>query len=285
MKYITFFSDKELPYPISEKDLRTLIPLAKSDVKIRNYIVEKNMRLAIYYVSRRYHSTNIDINDLVSIAMTSLVMAVDNFDINRGNSFASYATAAIEHNISKYLMKENKTILGQLEPSSSQMEIISNPEDNILREERSDIITLLVDSLPNDIREVIKLKFGFYDRVYSNIEISKIMNISTNTVVSRANKGLKIIKDILIKSNIYEENSGLKPVTLENTLYDYFKGVPRERVREALTVLTPLELSTLDKVFTMKEINYRPRRKVINKDVLTTEKNIVPKIKAILKKR
>ena len=111
------------------------------------------------------------------------------------------------------------------------------------------------------------------------------MKISTNTVVTRANKGLKIIKELLLESQIYEENTGLKPITLENNLYDYFQDIPKDKVKEALTILTDEEISTLNKIFTMKNPTYLPRRKIINKDVQTVEKNIIPKLKTILKNK
>lgn len=286
-KYIAFLDGEKLPSPLDEEELRTLLPLAKAgNTEVRNYIIEKNTRLVIYYISRRYHKTaHIDINELVAIGMLSLVLATENFDISKNNTFASYAIAAIENNINKYLNKEKKQAVGQLHLNTSQMEIIANPEDRILREEKEDIITEAIELLPPDIKEVIKMKFGFYDKVYSNIEISKIMGTSTNTVVTRANKGLKMIKELLLKSEIYEENSGLKPAVLKNTLYDYFKDIPQDKVREALTILTPEEINALNKIFTMKEINYRPRRKVINRDVQTVENTIIPKIRTILKRK
>ncbi len=286
-KYIAFLDGEKLPSPLTEEELRNLLPLAKAgNTAVRNYIIEKNTRLVIYYISRRYHKTDhIDINELVAIGMLSLVLATENFDLSKNNTFASYAIVTIENNINKYLNKERKQAVGQLRLNTSQIEIIINPEDRILREEKEDIITETIELLPPDIREVIKMKFGFYDKVYSNIEISKIMGTSTNTVVTRANKGLKLIKELLLKSEIYEENSGLKPTVLKNTLYDYFKDIPQDKVREALTILTPEEISALNKIFTMKEINYRPRRKVINRDVHTVENTIIPKIRTILKRK
>lgn len=286
-KYIAFLDGEKLPSPLAEEELKKLLPIAQAgNTEVRNYIIEKNTRLVIYYISRRYHKTaNIDINELISIGMLSLVLATEKFDISKNNTFASYTIAAIENNINKYLNKERKQVVGQLNLNTSQMEIIANPEDKMLREEKEDIITEVVELLPPNIKEVIKMKFGFYDKVYSNIEISKIMGTSTNTVVSRANKGLKMIKELLISSEIYEENSGLKPVVFENTLYDYFENIPQDKVREALTILTTEEISTLNKIFTMKEINYRPRRKVINRDVQAVENTIVPKIRTILKRK
>lgn len=286
-KYIAFLDGEKLPSPLAEEELKKLLPIAQAgNTEVRNYIIEKNTRLVIYYISRRYHKTaNIDINELISIGMLSLVLATEKFDISKNNTFASYTIAAIENNINKYLNKERKQAVGQLNLNTSQMEIIANPEDKMLREEKEDIITEVVELLPSNIKEVIKMKFGFYDKVYSNIEISKIMRTSTNTVVSRANKGLKMIKELLLSSEIYEENSGLKPVVFENTLYDYFENVPQDKVREALTILTPEEISNLNKIFTMKEINYRPRRKVINRDVQAVENTIVPKIRTILKRK
>lgn len=217
--------------------------------------------------------------------MLSLILATENFDVSKNNTFASYAIAAIENNINKYLNKENKQAVGQLHLNASQIEIITNPEDKILEKEKEDTITQIIEQLPPHIKEVIKMKYGFYNKVYTNIEISKIMKTSTNTVVTRANKGLKIIKELLLESQIYEENTGLKPITLENNLYDYFQDIPKDKVKEALTILTDEEISTLNKIFTMKNPTYLPRRKIINKDVQTVEKNIIPKLKTILKNK
>ena len=95
-----------------KEELRKLFPLARAgNTKVRNYIIEKNTRLVIYYISRRYHKTeSIDINELVSIGMLSLILATENFDVSKNNTFASYAIAAIENNINKYLNKENKQV-------------------------------------------------------------------------------------------------------------------------------------------------------------------------------
>lgn len=285
--YINFLGNEELPTPLKEEELRKLFPIARAgNTNVRNYIIEKNTRLVIYYISRRYHKTeSIDINELVSIGMLSLILATENFDVSKNNTFASYAISAIENNINKYLNKENKQAVGQLHLNTSQIEIITNPEDKILEEEKADTITQIIEQLPPHIKEVIKMKYGFYNKVYTNIEISKIMKISTNTVVTRANKGLKIIKELLLESQIYEENTGLKPIILENNLYDYFQDIPKDKVKEALTILTDEEISTLNKIFTMKNPTYLPRRKVINKDVQTVEKTIIPKLKTILKNK
>ena len=69
------------------------IKAAEDDMyEVRNKLVEGNMRLVAYVASRTYmRFRTIEFEELLSIGNEKLMHIIDNYDINRGNAFSTYA--------------------------------------------------------------------------------------------------------------------------------------------------------------------------------------------------
>ena len=76
-------------------------------VKIKNQIVQANLRLVVSIAKRHVNSTD-DFFSLVSDGNMSLIRAVEKFDYSRGNKFSTYASWAIMKNFARTIPEEFK---------------------------------------------------------------------------------------------------------------------------------------------------------------------------------
>ena len=76
-------------------------------VKIKNEIVQANLRLVVSIAKRHVNSSE-DFFGLVSDGNMSLIRAVEKFDYSRGNKFSTYASWAIMKNFARTIPEEFK---------------------------------------------------------------------------------------------------------------------------------------------------------------------------------
>lgn len=98
-----------LPPPLEaaeEEELLKKLDL-KEDIKIRQTLVERNLRLVVY-IAKKFENTGSGIEDLVSIGTIGLMKAINTFKTNKNIKLATYASRCIENEILMYLRKNNK---------------------------------------------------------------------------------------------------------------------------------------------------------------------------------
>ena len=81
--------------------------LYEGAVKVKNKIVQSNLRLVVSIAKRHVASTD-DFFSLVSDGNMSLIRAVEKFDYSRGNKFSTYASWAIMKNFARTIPSEFK---------------------------------------------------------------------------------------------------------------------------------------------------------------------------------
>ncbi|HUG71415.1 MAG TPA: sigma-70 family RNA polymerase sigma factor [Pirellulaceae bacterium] len=81
--------------------------LYEQAVRIKNQIVQANLRLVVSIAKRHVNSTD-DFFTLVSDGNMSLIRAVEKFDYSRGNKFSTYASWAIMKNFARSIPHEFK---------------------------------------------------------------------------------------------------------------------------------------------------------------------------------
>ncbi len=64
------------------------------DLEIRNELAERHRGLAIA-LARRFHGRGEPLDDLIQVAMIALLRAIERFELERGNSFTTFATPTI----------------------------------------------------------------------------------------------------------------------------------------------------------------------------------------------
>lgn len=97
-----------LPQPLEPEEERKYVELAlegNNDAKDR--LVEHNLRLVVY-LSKKFESTGIDMEDLVSVGTIGLIKAVNSYNPDKQIKLATYASRCIENEILMYLRKLSK---------------------------------------------------------------------------------------------------------------------------------------------------------------------------------
>ena len=81
-----------LPAPLPRaQEEQTIAALAAGDEAARRTLIEHNLRLVVY-IARRFESTGVGLEDLVSIGTIGLIKAINTFKPDRNIKLATYAS-------------------------------------------------------------------------------------------------------------------------------------------------------------------------------------------------
>ena len=118
------------------------------DEEARNILIERNLRL-VAHVSKKYSTTNIDQDDLISIGSIGLIKAINSFDNSKNIRLATYAARCIDNEILMFIRTSKKT----------KAEVFLN--ESIGKDKDDNEITLLdvIEQEETSIDEEIDLKF------------------------------------------------------------------------------------------------------------------------------
>lgn len=95
-----------LPAPIGkEEEERVFRELEKGSLEAKNILITHNLRLVVY-IAKKFESTGINVEDLVSIGAIGLIKAVNTFTPSKNIKLATYASRCIENEILKLLFYE-----------------------------------------------------------------------------------------------------------------------------------------------------------------------------------
>ena len=105
MNYLKYLADRLRnridPRRPSTVDLDEIERLQAEALKLKNMIVEANLRLVIS-IARQRIRPGYDLSERVSDGNFALIKAVDRFDFGRGNKFSTYASWAILNELARY---------------------------------------------------------------------------------------------------------------------------------------------------------------------------------------
>ena len=93
-----------LPQPLSrEEEERLLRQLPEDrDGSVRAILIERNLRLVVF-IARKFESSGVGLEDLISIGTIGLIKAVNTFDPEKKNKLATYASRCIENEVLMHL--------------------------------------------------------------------------------------------------------------------------------------------------------------------------------------
>ena len=105
-KTVFYISGPEnLPPPLSkEEEEKSFLLLEKGETEAKNILIEHNLRLVVY-IAKKFESTGIGIEDLISIGTIGLIKAVNTFAPCKGIKLATYASRCIENEILMFIRK------------------------------------------------------------------------------------------------------------------------------------------------------------------------------------
>lgn len=196
-----------------EEEKECLIRLEKGDKGAKDELILHNMRL-VAHVAKKYHSSEEDMEDLISIGTIGLIKAVSTFDMEYKNRFATYAIRCIENELLMYFRrtKRNKQEISLYEPIGTDkegrqihlMEVLLVDDIDIAgKMEENNDIGIIKSNIKNVLSEreymVICRRYGL-DREPEETqrEIAKEFGISRSYVSRIEKKALEKLKKLLL---------------------------------------------------------------------------------------
>ena len=201
------------PDPLSnEEEQKYLNMLNTGDESAKNILIERNLRL-VAHICKKYSSSNIDLDDLISIGTIGLIKGINSYDFKKGVKLATYVSRCIDNEILMYMRSLKKTNcevylddpIGKDKDDNtiSLYEILESNEKNI--EDQVDL-QFKIKKLYKKMKEILKLRektilelrFGLDgDKPKSQKEIAKMMGISRSYVSRIESKAIsKLAKEM-----------------------------------------------------------------------------------------
>ena len=197
--------------PISvEEEEKYLNDYFKGDKNAKNILVERNLRL-VAHVAKKYSSSGIDNDDLISIGTIGLIKGISSYDGSRKTRLATYAARCIDNEILMYL-RYCKKYAGDIylqEPVSKDkdgneitvMETIPADDCDIAQRAETNMqLKILYRNISAALngREklIISLRYGLNgQKEMTQREIAKMLNISRSYVSRIEKKALLKLKN------------------------------------------------------------------------------------------
>lgn len=206
-------SNNLFPEPLSlEEEKIYLEKMKEGDEEARDILIERNLRL-VAHVAKKYATTNIEQDDLISIGTIGLIKGINSFDISKNFKLATYTARCVENEILMYL-RTNKKHANDIylnEPIGKDkddnvvtlQEVLENNDKNI--EDEVDLkikIKMLYKKIKQILKDrektIIELRFGLNgDKPKTQKEIAKMMNISRSYVSRIETKAINKLSQVI----------------------------------------------------------------------------------------
>ena len=197
-----------LPPPLTAEEERGLLDrMTAGDRAARDELITHNLRLVVY-LSRKFETSGVPSEDIISIGTIGLIKAVNTFTPERNIKLATYASRCIGNEILMFLRKpstrrQEASIDEPLNVDSDGNElllsdVLGSDENQVgLRLEQDAERSTLRDSvsrLSARERQIMELRFGLRDGVErTQKEVADAIGIS-QSYISRLEK--RIIRDL-----------------------------------------------------------------------------------------
>ena len=202
-----------LPPPLKGADeLAALEALERGDEQAKQTLIEHNLRLVVY-IARRFESTGINLEDLISIGTIGLIKAIGTYRLDKNIKLATYASRCIENEILMHIRKTagQKAEVSLDEPINMDydgnellLSDILGTEEDVVTGHLEDAVDLqllrqALKELPEREREIVLMRYGLEGRKeLTQIEVAQKMGIS-QSYISRLEKRimLRLRKELL----------------------------------------------------------------------------------------
>lgn len=203
---------ESLPAPLTAEQEEDAFELMRVNAqKAREMLIVHNLRLVVY-IARKFESTGIGIEDLISIGTIGLIKAVNTFCPEKNIKLATYASRCIENEILMYLRKNNvqRTEISIDEPLNIDWDgnelllsdVLGTDPDiinsHIEQEVERDVLLNAVSKLSKRERVIMEMRFGLGGyKEHTQKEVATIIGIS-QSYISRLEKKIisRLKKDI-----------------------------------------------------------------------------------------
>jgi RNA polymerase sporulation-specific sigma factor len=196
-----------LPPPLTnEEEAEIFLRLSKGE-DVREELITRNLRLVVY-IAKKFESTGINLEDLISIGSIGLIKAVNTFRADKNIKLATYASRCIENEILMYLrktasLKNEVSIDEPLNADSDGNELLLSDilgtdgdtvNINIESITEKDLLISSVNKLGGREKMIMELRFGLNSgKEKTQKEVADMIGIS-QSYISRLEK--RIIKKL-----------------------------------------------------------------------------------------
>ena len=189
--------------PEQERDC--LDRMLRGDEDARSTLIEHNLRL-VAHVAKKYQSTGMESDDLISIGTVGLIKAVKTFSPVSGTSLATYAARCIENEILMHIRKiaNQKTEVSLDEPINTDWDgnelllsdVLGTDGDIVMRPLEDDVdhqlLRQALGRLPEREKQIVSMRFGLGGRrEKTQKEVADLMGIS-QSYISRLEKRIML---------------------------------------------------------------------------------------------
>ena len=197
-----------LPPPLGpEEEKRVFALLSTEPKKAREILITHNLRLVVY-ISKKFESTGIGAEDLVSIGTIGLIKAVNTFNPDKNIKLATYASRCIENEILMYIRKtsQQRNEISIDEPLNIDWDgnelllsdVIGTDGDEVGSRLESEtekrLLIEAVEKLNGRERFIMQMRFGLLGgKEMTQKEVADIIGIS-QSYISRLEK--RILKEL-----------------------------------------------------------------------------------------
>ena len=191
-----------LPPPLERSlEAQTIREMVEGSQQAKSTLIEHNLRLVVY-IARRFESTGINLEDLISIGTIGLIKAINTFRPEKNINLATYASRCIENEILMYIRKiaSHKSDVSLDEPINTDWDgnelhlgdVLGTEPDAVSRPLEDDVDLRLLrealDQLPDKEQTIVKLRYGIGGgREKTQKEVADILGIS-QSYISRLEK-------------------------------------------------------------------------------------------------
>ena len=195
-----------LPPPLKgEEEQQVLMAMEQGDEEAKQRLIERNLRLVVY-IARRFESTGVNLEDLISIGTIGLIKAIGTYKRDRNIKLATYASRCIENEILMHIRKISgqKAEVSLDEPINMDGEgnelllgdILGTDEDVVFRPLEDDVDLRLLrnalSQLPAREKEIVVMRYGLEGRKeLTQKEVAQKMGIS-QSYISRLEKRIML---------------------------------------------------------------------------------------------
>lgn len=208
--------NEALPMPLDADEERILLEeMNKGNESAKVKLVEHNLRLVVY-ISKKFESTGLELEDLISIGAIGLIKAVQTYKYDKNIKLATYASRCIENEILMQLRKMSK-IKGEVsidEPLNFDADGNELLLSDILYTEADSVSKNLDASIEKQLlweaikrlnereQDIMILRFGLSGKEEkTQKEVADLMGISQSYISRIEKKILDRLKKDLLKSS------------------------------------------------------------------------------------
>ncbi len=216
---VGYISNNQLfPEPLSlEEEKIYLTRLKDGDEEARNILIERNLRL-VAHVCKKYTSSNVDQDDLISIGTIGLIKGINTFEPSKNVKLSTYVSRCIDNEVLMHLRSTKKLNaevsledpIGKDKDDNTitLQDVLENNEKNIedevdLKIKMKKLYEKIKKVLKDREKTIIELRFGLDGKkpktqnqiaMMMGISRSYVSRIETKAIrkISKRNEGISI---------------------------------------------------------------------------------------------